>query len=105
LGDLAEQEFLRGWLALRLVLTGARGKQTRRDILDEWPPEQERPSDTTLWRWLERAAARQLLRHDGAGHRTEPFRYWLPEKEAVWRSDPVWVLLEQQRAVVQALER
>jgi hypothetical protein len=105
LGDLAELEFIRGWPMLRLVLTGARDKLTRREILDEWPPDQERPSDTTLWRWLERAAARNLLLREGAGHRTEPFRYWLKEKEAVWHSDPVWELLHQQRALTKRLER
>jgi hypothetical protein len=25
------------------------------------------------------------------------FRYWLPEQEAVWRSDPLWLLEEQAR--------
>ena len=104
LGDLAEQEFIRGWPLLRLVLTGAHDKLTRREILDAWPADQERPSDTTLWRWLERAAARDLLLREGSGHRTEPFRYWLAEKEAVWRDDPIWVLLEQQREAARRLK-
>ena len=51
LGDLAEQEFVRGWPLLRLVLTGAKDKLTRRQVLSDWPPDQERPSDATLWRW------------------------------------------------------
>jgi hypothetical protein len=103
LGDMAEQEFIRGWPQLRLVLTGARDKLTRREIVAEWPPDQERPSDTTLWRWLERAADRNLLRREGAGHSKEPFRYWLAEKEAVWRDDPIWVLLQQQREAMKGL--
>jgi hypothetical protein len=105
LGDFAEQEFLRGWRLLRLVLTDARDKLTRREILDAWPADEARPSDTTLWRWLERAAARDLLRREGAGHCTEPFRYWLTEKEAVWREDPIWVLLQHQREAMKGLER
>ena len=81
-------------------------RQTSREILDEWPPGQERPSDKTLWRWLDRAAARNLLLREGASHRTEPFRYWLSEKEAVWRSDPVWKLMQQQqRELMKRLER
>jgi hypothetical protein len=105
LGDFAEQEFLRGWALLRRVLTDAPDKLTRREILDAWPADEERPSDTTLWRWLDRAASRDLLLRDGDGHRTDPFRYWLAEKEAAWRDDPIWALLEQQRAALKGLER
>jgi hypothetical protein len=42
------------WEPLRLVLEDAPQKLTRQDILDEWPPDFERPERTTLWRWLDR---------------------------------------------------
>jgi hypothetical protein len=105
LGDFAEQEFRRGWPLLRLVLTAARDKLTRRDILADWPPDHERPGDTTLWRWLERAAEQGSVLRDGEGRCSDPFRYWLPEKEAVWRSDPLWVLLQEQQREAEKLLR
>ena len=40
---------------------------------------------------------RGLLRREGEGRCSDPFLYWLAEKEAVWRSDPIWVLLQERR--------
>jgi len=31
---------------------------------------------------------------EGAGHRTSPFRYWLPEQEEKWKDDPAHDLQE-----------
>jgi hypothetical protein len=47
------------------------------------------PPLTTLRRWLERAAAQQLLARDGEGKRPQPYRYWLPERVEVWMKDPL----------------
>jgi hypothetical protein len=33
----------------------------------------------------------------GAGHRSDPLRYWLPEREAEWKQDAAYRLLERQR--------
>ena len=96
-GDFEEEFFVRGWPVLRGVLSEAANKQTRREILVAWPPDHERPGEVTLWRWLERGVGRGVVLRAGSGSRLEPFRYWLPEQEAVWRSDPIRVLLEQQR--------
>ena len=104
LGDCEEEAFVRGWPLLRLVLGEARHKLTRREVGGAWPPDHERPGDVTLWRWLERAVARGLLAREGAGRCADPFRYWLPEQEAGWRSDPLWVLEEQQREAVKFIE-
>jgi len=46
-----------------------------------WPAGTGGPADVTLWRWLGRAVAGNLLR-DGTGHRSESYRYWLPAREA-----------------------
>ena len=59
----------------------------------------------TLWRWLERAVERGLASRAGKGTRTEPFQYWLPEQEAVWRNDPTWVLEEQARETREMIEQ
>jgi len=104
LGDFEEEAFGRAWLLVRDVLTRAPDKLTRRQILRAWPPDQDRPNGVTLWRWLARAVERGLIAREGTGKRSDPFRYWLPEQEAVWRTDPAWVQREQQRLTGKEIE-
>jgi hypothetical protein len=68
-------------------------KLTRRQLLDEWPADFPRPNLGSLWRWLDQAFARGLVARAGTGHRHNPFRYWLPEKEQQWQADPLHQLL------------
>jgi hypothetical protein len=42
----------------------------------------------TLWGWLKRALTQGLVLRKGTGKRMDPFRYWLPEQEVMWRADP-----------------
>jgi hypothetical protein len=86
-----------GWPTLKLDLQHAPQKLTREDILAEWPIEQRRPKALTLWRWLSRAVELGQLACEGAGHRSDPLRYWLPEREEEWKQDAIYCLLEQQR--------
>jgi hypothetical protein len=44
-----------------------------------------------------------LFRRIGALASSE-VRYWLAEKESLWRSDPIW-RLQQQREALEGLER
>ncbi len=87
LGDFASDEFVTNWERLRVVFEDAEGKLTRRDILAQWPADFARPADTSLYAWLCRAAGLGLIAHQGAGRRNDPFRYWLPTKEAEWKKD------------------
>jgi hypothetical protein len=89
--------FQAGWPALRLVLANAPQKLTREDILAEWPIQHRKPKTNTLWRWLSRGVELGQLVCEGAGHRSDPLRYWLPEREQEWKMDPIYSLLEQQR--------
>jgi hypothetical protein len=75
--------FAEGWAVLRLVLEEARRTLTRREVRDEWPEDYPKPGLTILWRWLERAVADGLVLR--SGRRREPFRYWLPGREAELR--------------------
>jgi hypothetical protein len=50
-----------------------------------------------LWRWLDRAVQRSLVSCEGSGRKSDPFRYWLPERAAVWEQDVLHNLLEEQR--------
>jgi hypothetical protein len=52
---------------------------TRAELLEDWPECFPPPKSVTLWRWLDQAFDRGLVRRDGAGTRTDPHRYFLPE--------------------------
>jgi AAA domain len=93
--DADEDDLQSRWEPLRLILMDAPQKLTRDDILAEWPPDSDAPKATSLWRLLRRAVERGLIACEGAGRRSDPFRYWLPEREAVWRQHPLYDLLEQ----------
>jgi hypothetical protein len=88
LGTFFEEEFARHWQTLRALLADAPEKLTRSQILNSWP-EDDRPDPKSMGTWLERAVERQLLRKDGHGRKSHPFRYWLPEREQAWRNHPL----------------
>jgi hypothetical protein len=81
------------------ILTTAADKLTRDDILAFWPTP-PRPSAVTVWRWLDRSVAAGRLRRSGTGHKTDPFRYWLPETEEAWKQDPLYRLKMQDEEVM-----
>jgi hypothetical protein len=87
LGTAAELEFAERWRQLRAILEAATTKLTRRALLARWPQGERRPDPATLWRWLDHAVAQGLLLRDGAGRKTEPFRFWLPEKDEAFSND------------------
>jgi hypothetical protein len=89
-GTFQDNEFTENWSRLRMVLEDAPGKRTRQQLLTEWPPDFPAPPDRTLWRWLARAVTLGLVLQEGTGRRNDPFRYWLPDQEAKWRSNPMY---------------
>jgi hypothetical protein len=93
--DPLEEDFQASWEVLRMVLEDAPQKLTRQDILAEWPPDYARPHPSRLWRWLDGAVHRGLIACEGAGRKADPFRYWLPEREAVWKEDPFYEIFEE----------
>ena len=94
----AQDPFEDHWETIRLILAEAPQKVTRLDILEEWPAELDRPpSATTLWRRLDQAVEQGLVSCEGKGSKSDPFRYWLAEREAVWKEAPLYEFLEAQR--------
>ena len=77
-GEAPDDDFDRGWSALRLVLADFEDPRTAAEILSAWPPSSPRPSRATLHRWLARAVERGLLRCEATNRRNAPYRYWLP---------------------------
>jgi hypothetical protein len=80
-----EASFGEGWQAGLDVLTAARIKLTRQEIMDRWSNDYAKPDATTLWRWLSRAVAQGIVRQEGTGRPHDPFRYWLPALEEMIR--------------------
>lgn len=91
-GDFLDDEFQSNWQVLRGVLEDAPRKLTRQQITDAWPADFEKPARTSLYRRLDHAVAQGLLRHEGAGRRNDPIRYWLQESEARWLKNPIYQL-------------
>ena len=90
-------DFTANWNQLRGVLEDATQKLTRHDILAEWPTDFEKPGISALRGWLDRALAMGTIACEGSGRKRDPFRYWLPEREAVWKQDPLYELFAEQR--------
>jgi hypothetical protein len=88
LGTVAELEFEERWRQLRVILEAAPRKLTRRALLARWPRDERPPDPVTVWRWLDRAVARGLLRREGTGRKNDPFRFWLPDQEERLRRPP-----------------
>jgi hypothetical protein len=86
-------DFPRYWPVLFGVLEEAPDKLTRLQILDSWPADFPRPSLVTLWRWLDTACERALIRCEGTGRSADPFRYWLTAREQEWLKNPIYRLI------------
>jgi hypothetical protein len=86
-GDIDDEELNEDFQGLNHVLEDAVTKLTRVEILEQWPDDYPVPERTTLWRWLDQAAKRGVLRQDGSGSKSDPFRYWLPGREPMLRPD------------------
>ena len=81
LPDADPDAFSDNWPVLRVMLEGAWYKMTRSHILEEWSSDYPKPHPGTLARWLDRAVERSLVKRQGAGRKSDPFLYWLPERE------------------------
>jgi hypothetical protein len=81
LPDAEPDAFSDNWPVLRLMLEDTCFKMTRSHILEEWSSDFPRPHPGTLARWLDRAVERGLIKRQGAGRKSDPFYYWLPERE------------------------
>jgi hypothetical protein len=88
----AEDEYEAGAALIVALLRESIGlMRSRRQLYEAWP-QRPKPARVTLWRWLDRAAARKQICQEGSGTRVDPYRYWLPGDHAEWRPDPYEVL-------------
>jgi hypothetical protein len=73
--------------ALRRVLESASERLTQKQILEEWPEDCDVPIRSTLSRTLKRGLQAETIKQKGRGIKSDPFLYWLAEKEESIRPD------------------
>jgi hypothetical protein len=103
LGDFEEAAFTGGWATVIGILDDATQKLTRKEIVEQGPAGRPRPAPETVWRWLDRAVADGLVRHDGEGTRHSPYRYWNDELEEKWEADPQLRLMAESEEAARRL--
>jgi hypothetical protein len=98
--DDYQDGFQTSWHVLTMIFEDAPQKLTRQDILNEWPADFDKPCPITLRKWLERAVDRSLLACEGSGRKSDPFRYWFPKTEEIWKQNPLYEVLEEEARVL-----
>ena len=81
LGTSEVAAFGSGWPVLRRLLEQSKDTLTRQEVLEEWPLNVPKPSETAVWQWLERAVEQGEVCRLGTGRRNSPFRYYLAGRE------------------------
>jgi hypothetical protein len=86
--DAIGSPLVRPWPEIHYILASASDRLTQQTILERWPVEGNLPDRSTLSRWLARATRQGVVCCRGSGYRGDPFRYWLPGREALlWPGD------------------
>lgn len=76
-----ESSYLASWPQAHDILATAYRKLSQQEMLEWWPQDEDKPDRTRLSRWLKRAVKKKVICRDGAGHRGDVHRYWLPGRE------------------------
>jgi AAA domain len=85
LGDLLGQRFRDNWKQLQAILARRERAASHDDLLMDWPADRDKPSPSVLYEWLARAHEEKLVRREGQGIRSDPYRYRLPNADdAYW---------------------
>ncbi len=85
LRETPDDDFLRGWSAIRRVLSEP---STAAEMLRSWPADSAPPSRATLHRWLAAAVDRRLLSYEASERKNQGYRYRLKEGEGDSATDP-----------------
>lgn len=75
--DPRERQFEENWQTVLAVLRTRTAAATHKEIREGWPADAERPSESTLYEWLNHATAKKMVRRVGQGTRMKPWRYRL----------------------------
>jgi hypothetical protein len=81
LGDLLGRRFRDNWAIAEAILNERATAATHTELLMDWPADRVKPSPSVLYEWLNRAYTEKLVRREGQGRKTEPYRYRLPNAD------------------------
>jgi AAA domain len=79
--DPRERQFEENWQTVLSILQMRTDAITHKEIRACWPSDVERPAESTLYEWLSHAFAKKLIRREGHGTRTNPWRYRLENED------------------------
>ena len=95
--DPRERQFEENWKTVLGILEEHTAALMRKEIAEYWPEDAAKPGMTTLYSWLNLAAARKLVRRQGHGTKSDPWRYRLKNKDDKHRDrgalpplEPLW---------------
>ena len=75
--DPRERQFEENWQTVLAILEAHTTALTYKEIAEHWPDDAAKPGMTTLYGWLNLAAARKLVGKRGRGTKSDPWRYCL----------------------------
>jgi hypothetical protein len=81
LGDPLAIQFEQNWSQVLEILRKRKQAATHKELLMDWPSDQEKPSASVLYEWLNRAFAEKRVRRHGSGTTTNPYRYRLENED------------------------
>jgi hypothetical protein len=70
------------------VLEDAHERLTQRQILDQWPEDYRKPDPATISRVLKQGVSQGRICQQGSGRKSDPYRYWLQEREDAFDPGP-----------------
>ncbi len=73
--DPRERQFEENWQTVLAILEAHTAALTYEEIAEHWPDDAAKPGMTTLYGWLNSAAAREWVGRQGQGTRNNPWRY------------------------------
>jgi hypothetical protein len=79
--DPTALRFRQNWEKVKATLAGRRSQATHRELLEDWPADEARPTASELYKWLNRAAGEKLVKRTGAGTKSDPYRFRLPRAD------------------------
>ena len=88
LGDPFTVQFEENWNQVLAILKKRRVAATHHELLSDWPPDQENPSPSALYRWLNQAHANNRVGREGNGTKGDPWRYRLKIKNDAYDDLP-----------------
>ncbi len=79
--DIHDSRFRENWQKVESILAARQAAATHKELLQDWPPEQARPSERQLYEWLSKAVEEKLVERIGAGTKSAPYRFRLRGRE------------------------